>query len=69
MKERYFIVFFEWDTLAKRGKGRRSFKASEYPNQIKMMQYLAKHFKCKENAVLITNIIELSEEDFVAWSS
>lgn len=65
---RYFIVFYQglyepkgWD------KGNIDLCQKEYPNRNKCKEIGAKHAGLRKELIIITNIIELTEQDYNEW--
>ena len=66
---RYFIVFYFFNTTdgKNRGQGHMSLAASKYPSMYDIPKHIIEHSNEPITDITITNIIELSEQDYSDW--
>lgn len=70
---RYFIITFVWKGEYQGGNGDLTHTSNQYPNRKEICKHISQLLKdinliCIENQTIITNIIELSEEDYKYWN-
>lgn len=70
-KERHFIVFFKLKAFwfFNRWEGNASITETGFPNRYNLKSHLAKANNWNPDKICITNIIELSQQDFNDWNS
>jgi len=64
--ERYFIVFFKAETKNGAVEGHLNIECKSFPNYIEIKSYIYDSYETDNCA--ITNIIELSKEDYLDWN-
>lgn len=72
---RYFIIFYNFYFNKYSGNGNTSVVGNKYPNCLEIQTYLSKYlkdahglsFNIPVNSIVITNVIELSKNDFDEW--
>jgi hypothetical protein len=70
---RYFIIFFNFQAGKRDGSSLFCMISNEYPNRKKVVQHSKEHVRnitCAEGdiAIVFTNIIELTEKDYLSFN-
>lgn len=72
---RYFIIFYDWSYNNESGKGNIGFGNDLFPNRKEILLYIVEgikksfsfSFNIPTSEIVITNILELSKDDYEQW--
>lgn len=68
-KKRYFIIFWKKSGLFSGTQGHATISENGFPNRTNLKCHLARELGFDPDHLLVTNIIELSKQDFESWKA
>jgi hypothetical protein len=66
---RYFIVVFQLNSKDRSGWMNLNIQHEKYPNNNWVLNHAATRVECEPRDLCIVNIMELTEEDFLSYTS
>lgn len=65
---RYFIIFFDQKYNSRFTVGNLTAMQEGFPNRKHITNYIAKENNVPADCIVITNVIELTEQDYKDWN-